>query len=99
MLTLDQHVRPRPEVVDTELDAQETVLLNLHNKLYYTLNATGTRIWQGLKKDLTLREISQQLQQEFGVDAQIVDKSVLRLVEELCQQQLAESKGSIVPKT
>ena len=38
MVTLEQQIRPHPDVVDTELDGQETVLLHLHNKLYFTLN-------------------------------------------------------------
>ena len=51
MFKLEQHVRPHPEVVDTELDADETVLLHLEKKTYYCLNPTGTRIWQGLKQE------------------------------------------------
>ena len=47
MLTLDQRVRLHPEVVDTELDEGEVVLLHLESKMYYSLNPTGQRIWQG----------------------------------------------------
>jgi hypothetical protein len=91
MITLEQKVRRHPDVVDTELEGLETVLLNLTSKLYYSLNPTGTRIWQGVKSKLTLREISQNLQKEFAVDVTQAERSVLSLVEELCQQQLVES--------
>jgi coenzyme PQQ synthesis protein D (PqqD) len=90
MLTLEQQLRPHADVVDTELDAQETVLLHLYSKLYYTLNPTGTLIWQGLKKQLSLGQISRQLQLQFEVEAETADSSVLRLAEELCLQQLVE---------
>ena len=97
MVTLDHRVQPHPEVVDTELDDQETVLLHLQSKLYFTLNPTGTRIWQGLKDNLTLRQISERLQEEFAVDSETADRSVLRLVDELCQRQLVENVDSSTP--
>ena len=91
MVTLDDKVRPRPEVVDTELDDQETVLLHLESKTYYTLNLTGTRIWQGLKQGRTLAEISRRLQEEFDVEANRAEHSVLALVDELSRQGLVQS--------
>jgi len=94
MLTLEQRVRPHPEVVDTTLGEGEVVILHLESKTYYSLNLTGQRIWQGLKNGLTLMEVSRQLQEEFDVDAPQADKSVLDLVSELCQQKLAQSEKS-----
>jgi hypothetical protein len=90
MLTLDQQVCPHPAVVDTALDNGETVLLQLDRKLYYSLNATGTRIWQGIKQGLTLQGISQQLQATYAVEPVRADHSVLELVTELLQQELAQ---------
>jgi hypothetical protein len=92
MLTLDQKVRVHPQVVDTKLDEDEVVLLHLDSKTYYSLNPTGERIWDGLKKGLTLREISRRLQEEFDVDEERANKSVLELVNELCEQKLAQSE-------
>lgn len=86
---LDQKVRPHSEVVDTKLDGGEVVLLHLESKMYYSLNPTGERIWQGLKEGLSLREISRRLQEEFDVDADEADRSVIDLVNELCEQKLA----------
>lgn len=89
MVTLAQKVRPHPEVVDTELDG-EIVLLHLESKTYYSLNLTGMRIWQVLKQGLSLKEISQRLQEEFEVDAERANRSVLDLVTELSQQKLVQ---------
>ena len=72
-----------------KLDEGEIVLLHLESKIYYSLNPTGERIWQGLKQGLSLREISQRLQEEFDVDEDTVDRSVLDLVKDLCEQELA----------
>jgi Coenzyme PQQ synthesis protein D (PqqD) len=90
MVTLEQQVQPDPDVVDTELEGGETVLLDLKKKLYFSLNPTGSRIWQGLKQNLALRQISERLQQEFTVEAERADRSVLDLVNELCQQHLVK---------
>ena len=90
-MKLDQRVRPHSQVVDTKLDDGEVVLLHLEGKTYYSLNPTGERIWQGLKQGLTLDEISRRLQNEFDVDAERADRSVLELVSELCEQRLAQT--------
>lgn len=89
MRTLDDTVRPHSQVVDTKLDDGEVVLLHLESKTYYSLNMTGERIWQGRKDGLSLRDISRRLQDEFDVDAIEADRSVLDLVNELCDQKLA----------
>ncbi len=90
MVDLERRVHPHAEVVDTKLDEDEVVLLHLESKIYYSLNLTSERIWQGLKQGLTLWEISQRLQEEFEVDADQAERSVLNLVNELCQQNLAQ---------
>jgi hypothetical protein len=77
-------------VVDTELDDGEGVLLHLTSKTYYSLNVTGVRIWQGLKAGLTLKAISQRLQDEFEVDAEQAKRSVLNLIDDLAEQALVE---------
>lgn len=89
MITLEQKVRPNSAVVDTVLD-EEVVLLHLDSKIYYSLNATGERVWQGLKQGLSLSEISRKLQEEFDVDADRADSSIAELVTELCEQKLTE---------
>jgi hypothetical protein len=93
MIGLTQQVHPHPDVVDTELDMGEMVLLHLETKTYYSLNVTGTRIWQGMKQGLSLQAISQRLQDVFDVDAARADGSVLALVDELLQQQLVQRSG------
>ena len=64
-MRLAERFRPHPEVVDTELEEQEVVLLHLESMRYYSLNLTGMRIWQGLKQGLSLQEISRRLQAEL----------------------------------
>jgi hypothetical protein len=85
-----ERLRPHRDVVDTEIDSNETVLLHLGSKVYFSLNSTGSRIWNGMKKGLTGAEISSRLQEEFDVDAQHADDAVAGLIEQLKKQQLVE---------
>ena len=48
MVTLEQTFRPHLDEVDTALNGEEMVLLHLGSNTYYSLNMTGTRIWQGV---------------------------------------------------
>ena len=91
MMTLAQRVHPHPQVVDTELEEGETVLLHLESKTYYSLNVTGTHIWQGLKAGCSLQDISHRLQATFAVEGARAERSVLALVQELAQHRLVQT--------
>lgn len=90
MFSLNSTVQPHPEVVDTDLDGTEVVLLHLESKTYYSLNVTGRRIWKGLKEGQSLQSISQHLSKEFDVDADRAEHSVLSLIQELATHQLVQ---------
>ena len=73
-----------------ELEGEESVLLHLESQTYYSLNSTGTQIWQAMKQGLTLQEICQRLQAEFLVNDDQAKHSVLALVDDLAQHQLVQ---------
>jgi Coenzyme PQQ synthesis protein D (PqqD) len=84
----DQRLRPHSQVVDTTLQEGDAVLLHLDSKLYFSLNATGERVWRGLKQGLSLQEISRRLQDEFQVSEEDAEKGVAELIDELREQKL-----------
>jgi len=90
MITLEQEVRLHPDVVDTRISDDEIALLQLESKNYFSLNLTGARIWEFLKEGLSLREACQRLQDEFDVEAEQAESSVVELVEELLRQGLVQ---------
>jgi hypothetical protein len=87
---MERQLRPHPDVVDTEVDEGETVLLHLSTKTYYSLNRTGARIWQGVKHGLSVAQIGQSLQAEFAVEADHAERSVRTLLDDLVQQGLVQ---------
>jgi PHD/YefM family antitoxin component YafN of YafNO toxin-antitoxin module len=90
MIELNHRVKPDSDVVITELEGKEAVLLNLATKMYYTLNETGLRIWQLLSSGSTLGEISERLQSEFDVSPEKTKGSVLNLIGELIHEKLVK---------
>ncbi len=90
MIRLDQKFQHHSQVVTTELDPSEAVLLHLDNQRYYTLNETGWLIWQSLGEDLNLKEIAQKLQQDYDVEHGVAEKSVTDLVADLESEKLVK---------
>ncbi len=88
MLTLNDKIKPDPDVVVTELDDKEAVLLHLGTKMYYTLNETGIRIWQLLSEGHSISEASETIYNEYDITPDAVQKSVLNITQDLIAQEL-----------
>lgn len=79
---------PAPDVVFTQLDDGEAVLLNLQTKQYYTLNETGTQIWDHFKAHRNLDEIAAALTETFDVEPEAAKQHVTAFLEELHREGL-----------
>jgi hypothetical protein len=90
-MELDQVVKPNPEVVCTDVGGKEAVLLHLDTKKYYSLNATGLRIWQLLSDGQTPADVVEQLQAEFDVTPEKASESVIGLMNELISEKLIQT--------
>ena len=90
MLELNRRMKPAPDVVVTELENKEAVLLHLGTKMYYSLNETGLHIWQILGSNLTIEEIIERLQEKFDITPEKAKESVINLIGELVTEKLVE---------
>ena len=90
MVEINHRAKPDSDVVVTELEGKEAVLLNLTTKMYYTLNETGLHIWQMLSSGRTLGEISETLSGEFDVTPEKAKESVFNLIGELTAEKLVK---------
>jgi hypothetical protein len=93
MLTKSNKVSPDANVVFTELENGESVLLHLGTNEYFSLNETGTLIWKGISDDRNLGEIGKELEETFDVTNEQATQSVKRLVDELVAQKLVSVKS------
>jgi uncharacterized protein YpbB len=90
---LSQIAEPNAEVVVTELEDGEAVLLHLKTRMYYSLNDTGRRIWHLLAEGLTLQAVSERLQSEYEVTPEKAVSSVISLVDDLISENLISLRG------
>ena len=90
MYSLTQKAFPHSEVIAREIDEEEMVLLHIETQVYFSLNVTGLRIWDGVHRGLSFGEISQELIENFDVEEQKARTSVLRLISELSQRNLIQ---------
>jgi hypothetical protein len=88
MITLNDKIKPDPDVVVTELDDKEAVLLHLGTKMYYTLNETGIRIWQLLSEGHSIGEASETIHNEYDILPDAAQKCVFKLTRELIAEKL-----------
>lgn len=70
--------------------SQESVILNLENGSYYSLNEVGTRIWQIIQEPTSVEKIATILQEEYEVDRDECQQSILALLKDLKQHGLIE---------
>lgn len=90
MITLQTQLQPHPAVLATTLSNEETVLLDLQSNSYFSLNETGSHVWQGLCQGLTLGDISRQLVASYTITLAEAEAAVLALLHELTAENLVQ---------
>lgn len=88
MLAPETVLHPHPSLVFTRLDDAEAVLLHLDTKRYYTLNETGSRIWELLQQGRCTQEIARSLLNDYAVTDEEAMPMLLSFVDELQQEGL-----------
>jgi hypothetical protein len=91
-LNPDSRFTTNPDVIVTELkDAEgkpEAVLLNVATQKYFSLNASGIRIWKVLEQQQPLSAAAADLVASFDISDEQAAASVMRLAAELAEAQL-----------
>jgi len=68
--------------------ADGAVLLNLRTKRYYSLNETGTRVWQLLIAGRNEEEIVAAMTNEYAVAAAVARQEIAEVIEALRAHEL-----------
>jgi len=71
---------PLKDVVFTDFEGGEGILVNLNTKQYYRLNETGALIWRGLENGSTVEDIVSEMQTLYEVTREHALTSVDRLL-------------------
>lgn len=89
VLSLASRVTIPAHVLSRHLQ-DELVVLQLKRGVYFGLDAIGTRIWELLREDRSLREVLAALVAEYEVEEAQGAEDVLDLVQQLREQGLIE---------
>ena len=92
-MTAQSQLTPNPEIIYTELENGEAVLLNMDTTNYFSLNQTGTRIWSLMGDGHRLGEIAVQLAEKYDITPERAEQSVLNLAGELVEAGLASPEN------
>ena len=90
----EPYFRPHPDVLHTQLDDAEAVLLGLETGRYYSLNETGIQIWAALQAGASLSDIAEALEQEYDITHEEATAHVSAYLEELLQESLIVKEES-----
>jgi len=82
---------PRDQIVCTEFDGGEGILVDLKTKKYYQLNETALLVWKGLEKGLDTDEIVSQVVDQYEVQPESARTSVENLIARLKSYRLVFS--------
>ena len=84
---------PRSDVVSTTIDEDESVLLHLEAQQYYSLNETGSRIWELLSDGHDANDIASAITEEWATTHEEALAYVQAFLQELSQADLVEEVG------
>ena len=80
--------RPHANIVATEFEGGESVLVDLDTKRYYQLNETATLIWQALAAGSSRVDIVGSLTSVYDVTNEDAEKSVDQVLQHLKAHRL-----------
>jgi hypothetical protein len=87
-LTLSTRIVRSPDLVHTELE-QHTMMMSIEAGRYFSLNSSGSRIWQLIEQPAAVADIVSTLEREFEVEPERCQAETMRLVENLLARDLA----------
>lgn len=90
-ISTDTTVVATPEQVSSDL-AGESVILNLKTGMYFGLNEVGASIWNLLQQPRSVKEICDQILDQYEVASEQCEQDVLKLLHELVESELIEIK-------
>jgi Coenzyme PQQ synthesis protein D (PqqD) len=88
---MDIHYEPPAHVLARSV-GDDTVLLDLQQDEYFSLDRVGTRVWSLISAGNSLGKIVSRITDEYGVDGDRVETDVRALVDELVASGLLLEK-------
>lgn len=87
MLDVSSKICQSKEIDATDLN-EEKVMMNLDKGRYFALNPVGSRIWDIIEKEICVSEIVNVLLNEYDIDKESCEKSVINFLRILKDAEL-----------
>jgi len=81
---------PVKDIVFTDFEGGEAILVDLNTTKYYQLNETGALIWRSLEKGSSLEDIVSEIQKVYEVSSEHALASVEKLLLSLESNKLVK---------
>jgi hypothetical protein len=88
-LAMSSTVVVAADVLSSEL-GPEHVLLNLHDGMYYGLEAVGSEIWTLVQRPITVAEICRVVSDIHDVEPERCRADVIRLLNDMAERRLVD---------
>lgn len=85
---------PCEDVIFTDLDGLEGVLVDLKTKKYYQLNETASLIWRGLEKRLPVCHIATEITERYDITLDGAVSSIETALRNFEAQKLVRPRNS-----
>lgn len=92
----DQKFQSSSNIMFRELE-DESVLLNLNDESYYSLNTTGTMIWNLLQSCSTLKDTFYEFQKQFEIEPAKAAADFDQLMKQLLEKQFGTLETTTRP--
>ena len=89
MVTLKDKASVVKDVLASEVE-DELVLLNQETGKYFSLDATGTRMWELIVQNGQLEQVKQAMLAEYDVEPEQLEQDLLKLVDKLVANALLQ---------
>jgi hypothetical protein len=84
---------PLKDIVFTDFDGGEAIIVDLSTKQYYRLNETAALIWRGLEKGEPIEKIVSEMQALYEVSSEQALASVNRFLSNLEASSLVRASS------
>ncbi len=78
------------DIIVTELDNNEAIILDMRTKMYFSLNETGLVIFKGIESKLTEDKIVEELISVYDIDSVKARNRVNILINQLLSHNIIE---------
>ncbi|OQX60897.1 MAG: pyrroloquinoline quinone biosynthesis protein PqqD [Anaerolinea sp. 4484_236] len=90
MFNLESIPTPNPDIVGRTVDNEAVLVLPVQGKVK-VLNEVGTRVWELLDGNRSVKEIASALHQEYTVDQATAEEDVLEFINDLAKKEMLET--------